>query len=167
MAENPDLIRPTDDEARALARRLIRGAYFGSLAVIEQGTGAPMVSRVAVGTGPGGEVMTLISGLSNHTRALRDNPAASLLVGEPDERGDPLIHPRVTLMAHARFVEHGDAAYHGLAEHWLKGHPKSKLYIGFGDFVFAVFVVDKAYLNGGFGKAFVLEPGDLGMPAHG
>ncbi len=50
-----------------------------------------------------------------------------------------------------------------MAAHWLRDHPKAKLYIGFADFSFALFDVQSAYLNGGFGRAFVLTPGDLGL----
>jgi len=165
MTDKASPIRPTDDEARALARGLIAAARFGALGVIEPGTGAPMVTRVAVGTGPDGAPLTLISGLSMHTRALKANPAASLLVGEAGERGDPLTHPRLTLMAQAGFVEHVDPAYPALAEHYLRTHRKAKLYIGFADFVFVRFAVERGYLNGGFGKAFVLEPADMGLGA--
>ena len=162
MEEKPNSpIRPTDDEARFLAKNLLTDARFGSLGVIEPETGMPMVTRVAVGTSPEGQALTLISGLSHHTKALRENPSASLLVGEPGEKGDPLTHPRLTLMANAVFVEHADADYRPLAEHYLKDHPKSKLYIGFGDFVFVKFEVSSAFLNGGFGKAFVLTAEDL------
>ena len=49
------------------------------------------------------------------------------------------------------------------AAHWLRDHPKAKLYIGFGDFHFALFSVTGAFLNGGFGKAFFLTPVDLGL----
>ena len=64
-------------------------------------------------------------------------------------------------MARARFVANSAAGYRGLAEHYLRTHPKSKLYIGFGDFSFAVFDVTRAHLNGGFGKAFSLSSDDL------
>ena len=156
-------IRPVDDEARALARSLIAEARFGALGVLEPGSGAPMGSRVAIGTGPKGEVVTLISSLSNHTKALRENSTASVLLGEPEDKGDPLTHPRITLMCAARFIEHSDVAYAPMAAHYLETHPKSKLYIGFGDFVFVVFEVQRAYLNGGFGKAYELTARDLGQ----
>ncbi|MEO0992151.1 MAG: pyridoxamine 5-phosphate oxidase, partial [Pseudomonadota bacterium] len=85
----------------------------------------------------------------------------SLLVGEPGEKGDPLTHPRLTLIADARFVPHGDAAFRPLRDHYLTTHPKAKLYIDFADFSFALFDVTAAHLNGGFGKAYQLQPADL------
>ena len=158
-----DLIRPTDDEARALARDLIDAARFGALGVAEAETGLPLVARVAVGTSPGGQPLSLVSDLAHHTRALQANPACSLLLGEPGSKGDPLTHPRLTLQATARFLRHGEGGHAEMAAHYLRGHPKAKLYIGFADFSFALFEVTKAYLNGGFGKAFVLTAEDLGL----
>lgn len=154
-------IRPTDDEARALARRLLDSARHGALGVIDPDTGAPMVSRVAVGTDAHGQPVTLVSDLSHHTRALKANPVCSLLVGEPGPLGDPLTHPRLTLQATARFLRHGETGHADLAAHYLETHPKARLYIGFADFSFALLDVSGARLNGGFGKAFVLTPDDL------
>jgi hypothetical protein len=49
MSEQPiDPVRPTDDDARALARSLIEGARFGALGVTDPDTAAPMVTRIAV-----------------------------------------------------------------------------------------------------------------------
>ena len=159
----PDLVQNTDDEARALARGLIDEARYGALAVNEAGTGLPMVTRVAMGTTPEGAPVTLVSNLSHHTRALKEDPRCSLLVGEPGEKGDPLTHPRLTLMAKVRFVNSGDSERDALAAHYLASHPKSKLYIDFPDFCFAIFEVDKAYMNGGFARAYELTPEDLGL----
>ena len=138
-------------------------ARFAALAVVLE-DGAPMVSRVAFGLSPEGAPLTLISNLAAHTRALRANPACSLLVGEPGPKGDPLTHPRLTLQARARFTGKGDAGHDALAAHYLRDHPKAKLYIGFADFAFALFSVSAAHLNGGFGKAFRLTPADMGLP---
>lgn len=157
-------IRPTDDDARRMARDLMAGARFAALGVILP-EGQPMVTRVAFGLSPAGAPLTLVSDLASHTGALRQNPACSLLVGEPGEKGDPLTHPRLTLLARAGFVGKSDAGYEALAAHYLRDHPKAKLYIDFADFSFAVFKVDQAHLNGGFGKAFRLTATDLGLAA--
>ncbi|MBY6091353.1 HugZ family protein [Maritimibacter alkaliphilus] len=154
-----DPIRPTDDEARALARSLIAEASFGALGVLLDGH--PMVTRVALATAPDGQPLTLISTLSQHSQALSADPRCSLLLGEPGDKGDPLTHPRLTIQARADFVRQGDDAYPALAEHYLAQRPKSKLYIGFADFFFCRFAVEAAFLNGGFGKAYRLTPADL------
>ena len=167
MADAPDRkidpIRETDDEARTLARALIDGARFGALGVREPGTGAPMVSRVAVGTTPEGTPVTLVSDLSHHTKALKADPVCSLLLGEPGPKGDPLTHPRITLQCRARFVRHGEPRHGPLRARYLERQPRAQLYIDFADFSFAVLEVDEAHLNGGFGKAYRLAPADLGL----
>ncbi|MEM6824393.1 MAG: pyridoxamine 5'-phosphate oxidase family protein [Pseudomonadota bacterium] len=160
---NTNPIRPTDDDARALGRALISGARFGALGVIDPQTAAPMVSRIAVGTSEDGTPVALISDLSHHTRALREHAAASLLVGEPGSKGDPLTHPRLTLQGEALFIDRNGPEHGALRARWLATHPKAKLYIDFADFGFVRLVVTSAYLNGGFGKAFVLTSEDLGL----
>ena len=160
MAEaNP--IRETDGEARALARRLIAAARFAALGVLDPATGAPVVTRIALGTTPEGVPLTLVSTLAAHTAALRADPRCSLLLGEPGERGDPLTHPRVTLACRAEFVPRDGPLHAGLRGHYLASHPKAQLYIDFADFGFVRFGIEAAFLNGGFGKAFRLSPADL------
>jgi putative heme iron utilization protein len=58
-------------------------------------------------------------------------------------------------------LHHGDDGHTELAAHYLRDHPKAKLYIGFTDFSFVRFEISEAHLNGGFGKAFHLGPQDL------
>lgn len=159
----PNPIRPTDQDAKALARQLIDTARYGALAVFEAESGHPLCTRLAVGTSVTGHAIALISDLAHHTRALRANAACSLLLGEPGQKGDPLTHPRLSLQARARFIAKGAPEYAEMAAHYLRDHPKSKLYIGFADFSFVQFEVIQAYLNGGFGKAFTLTPADLAL----
>jgi len=154
-------IRPTDDEARRLARELLAGASHGALAVLDPATGAPSVTRIAVALDPGGVPLTLVSDLSSHTRALRADPRASLLLGEPGDRGDPLTHPRITLAVEAAFVPRDSPDHAALRAHWVARRPKSKLYVDFADFSFVRLRPASAALNGGFGKAFELTAGDL------
>ena len=137
-------------------------ARTAALAVLSR-DGHPVTARIALATGPGGGPVSLVSQLSHHTRALARDPRASLLVGDPGSKGDPLTHPRLTLQATARLVPRDDPGFADMQTGWLARHPKSKLYIGFGDFLFARFDVSAAFLNGGFGKAYQLTPADLGL----
>lgn len=156
-----DPIRETDAAARGIARDLMQGARTAALAVIEPGTGAPFVSRVAFGLGPRGEVLTLVSELAVHARALRSDPQASLLIGEPGAKGDPLTYPRLTLRATARFVAPHAPDRAGIRAAWLRDHPKAALYADFTDFHFVRFEVAGGHLNAGFGKAYALSANDL------
>lgn len=156
-----DPIRPTDDAARGIARALMTGARTAALAVLDPATGAPFVSRVGFGLGPAGEALTLISDLAIHARALRADPRVSLLLGEPGPKGDPLVHPRLTLAATARFVATDAPERAALREAWLGHHPKAALYVDFADFHFVRFEIASGHLNAGFGKAYALDANDL------
>ena len=155
-------IRPTDDDARELARTLMRDARFCAIATLDD-SGAPTTARIAFGQAEDSSPVSLISQLSHHTQALLKDPRCSLLVGEPGDKGDPLTHPRLTLQAQARMIARDDPEFDALQNGWLLSHPKSRLYIGFGDFLFARFQISHGFLNGGFGKAFNLTAGDLGL----
>ncbi len=162
-APKPSPIRPTDDAARTLAQSLMETARFAALATLDS-TGCPLVTRVAFGLCPLGQPISLISSLALHGQYLRANPACSLLVGEPGPKGDPLTHPRLSLVGTAGFVDNQSSQHTELAAHYLRGHPKSKLYIGFADFSFVRFDLRLGNLNGGFGKAFTLSPDDMAQP---
>lgn len=155
-------IRPVDDDARKLVRDLMQSARFAALSYLDPETGAPMVSRIALVDGPDGRPLSLISDLSHHSAALQKQSVCSVLIGEPQAKGDPLTYPRLSLQARASFIRHGDASHALYAQAFLQKQPKAKLYIGFADFALVRFTPLGAHLNGGFGKAYVLEASDLG-----
>ena len=158
MSEAKPHLLESDETSRSLAQHLLRSARHGALGVLCPDTRTPLVARVSVGTAPDGMPVILISEISMHTRALRHNPACSLLVGEPGGRGDPLTHPRLTLQCAARPTEKG-----ALKQLFLSQHPKATLYYDFSDFVVMRLQVMGAHLNGGFGKAYRLAPDDLDL----
>nr|WP_269140762.1 HugZ family protein [Oryzicola mucosus] len=155
-----DVIRETDAEAIRLGKTLMRTARFGALAAIEPGTGVPLASRVGVATDTDGTPLILISQLSAHTRAIDGNPACSLLLGEPG-KGDPLAYPRITLFCRAMRLERSTPDYERAERRYLNRNPKAKLYVGLGDFSIHRLDVERASLNGGFGKAYLLDRSDL------
>ncbi|TIO28410.1 MAG: HugZ family protein [Mesorhizobium sp.] len=155
-----DVIRETDTEAVRLAKTLVRSARFGALAAIEPGTGAPLASRVGVATDIDGAPLILVSMLSAHTGALLADPRCSLLVGEPG-KGDPLAHPRISLVCQALRLERGSAGHARAERRYLNRNPKAKLYAGLGDFSIFRLEPERASLNGGFGKAYLLDRTDL------
>lgn len=164
MTENdkdaPKVLRETDDAARRLARVLLRSARSAALAVLEPETGHPFASRVLTGMDIDGVPVILVSALSVHTQALRRDPRSSLLAGEPG-KGDPLAHPRLTVITQAEEVERGSDGHARLRERFVRRHPKAQLYVDFPDFTFFRLVPIRANLNGGFGKAYLLSADDL------
>ncbi|PZO77938.1 MAG: pyridoxamine 5'-phosphate oxidase [Mesorhizobium amorphae] len=157
------VLQDVDETAIRLARMLLRSARFGALAVNEPRTGFPLASRVGVATDPSGVPLILVSGLSAHTRALKADGRVSLLVGEPG-KGDPLAHPRITLVCRAEVLERGTTPYERAERRYLNRHPKAQLYAGLGDFTMVRLVPERASLNGGFGRAYEMTAGDLLIP---
>jgi putative heme iron utilization protein len=158
--ETGSVIRETDATAIRLAARLIRTARYGALASLEPESGAPLASRVAVATDLDATPLILVSALSEHTGAIVADPRCSLLLGEPG-KGDPLAHPRISLRCHAERLERGTPACARCERRYLNRHPEAKLYAGFADFSFFRLEVERASLNGGFGKAYHLTRADL------
>jgi putative heme iron utilization protein len=160
VEKKKDVIRETDAEAIRLARTLIRTARYGAIAVLDPETGAPLASRVGTATDIDGAPLILVSMLSAHTRALIADSRCSLLVGEPG-KGDPLAHPRITISCNALQLQRETAERARAERRYLNRHPKAKLYVGLGDFHFFRLEPERASLNGGFGKAYLLDRSDL------
>ncbi|MEM6438207.1 MAG: DUF2470 domain-containing protein [Pseudomonadota bacterium] len=159
--EKKDVLRPVEDAARRQAGDLLRLARHGALAALEPDTGAPLASRVSLACDLDGSPIFLISQLSAHFGALEADPRCSLLLGEPG-RGDPLAHSRITLIGRAEKTD--GALRTRLRGRFLSRHPKAELYADFGDFAFWRVDIERASLNGGFGKAYELTEADLIAP---
>lgn len=161
MADKPSVLRETDEEARKLARVLLRSARSASIAVLEPASeGFPFVSRVLLGIDTDGTPVILISALSTHTQALSADRRCSLLTGEIG-KGDPLAHARLTVQCEAERVDRDSAAHTRIRERFIRRHPKAQLYVDFPDFAFFRLTPLKASLNGGFGRAYALAGEDL------
>ncbi len=160
MTQN-DPFRPVDDTARRMARDLLDNLEHAALAVLHPDTSLPSVTRIALATDADGRPVSLISSLAEHTRALHENPACALLVGEPAGKGDPLTHPRLTLHCTAHFIQRDTPEHEEVRDRYLSQRPKARLYVDFADFSFVRFDVTDALLNAGFGKAYKLSARDL------
>lgn len=158
MQKKTNPINETNDDARVLARQLIRTARFGAIGVLQE-DGSPLVSRVLVGSDTLGNPIILISELSEHTKAIAKDNRVSLLLGEP-KKGDPVAHPRISMQGKATIIPRQSAQYEKLRVRFTAKHPKSELYIGFADFHIFKIEANSANLNGGFGKAYHLMPKD-------
>lgn len=161
MADKPSIIRDTDNEARDTARSLLTEARYAAIGVIDPETGYPSVSRILLTTIDDTTPIILASKLATHTQAILKDPRCSLLVGEPADKGDPLVHPRMTVQCLAEQVPRDSEEHAAVRERFLARHPKAKLYIDFPDFGFFRLTPQSAALNGGFGRAYWLTPEDL------
>jgi len=160
-----DILQAVDDDAKRLAKTLVRTARFGALGTLDPVDGSPSVSRVALATAMDGAPVFLISRLSGHCTNLLADRRCSLLVGDPG-KGDPLAHPRMTLIGSAVQISQGEERTF-YRNRYLRRNPKAALYVDFPDFSFWRFETSRASLNGGFGKAYALTAGDLATSLTG
>ena len=147
---------PKAYDARGEAKRLLRQIRAGALATLS--ADGPFSSLVALATLPDGSPLMVVSQLSNHTRHLQADPRCSILLAEGG-KGDPLAHPRLTLVGHA--VQAGAEDRPAWRARYLARHPKAELYVDFADFSFWRLAVKTAHLNGGFARAATFEAGDV------
>jgi putative heme iron utilization protein len=140
-----------DFDGAALAKQLLRTVRAGALATLDLESGFPFASLVTVATDHDGSPLLLMSRLAAHTANLERDPRASILLAQGG-KGDPLAHPRLTVLGRLARTEEPRAAARFLAR-----HPKAKLYAGFGDFSFWRMEMTGAHLNGGFARAMTLS----------
>ena len=141
-------------EARVLLS-LARGS-LGSLAE-RDGKPYPFVSLVLPALSAEGEVILLLSDLSDHAKNLQRDPRASLLMDGTLDLKEPLTGPRLTLLGEVQVSpdQAGDKAC------YLAVHPEAALYAGFGDFRFYRFRYFEGLFVAGFGRIFRLKPEEL------
>lgn len=152
---------PTPDfDAVAAAKALLRTTRAGALATIDRNTGHPFGSLVNIATDIDGSPLILISRLSTHTANLEQDKRASLLLASVG-RGDPLAHPRLTVLGDFAPIGREDPNETRLRRRFLARHPKSELYAGFADFSFWRLAVVSAHLNAGFARAADLKVAEL------
>jgi heme iron utilization protein len=138
-------------DALAQAKELLRSVRAGALATLVPGNAFPFASLVNVATAPDGSPILLLSCLAAHTRHLASDPRLSLLLVQTGA-GDPLAHPRLTIMGTGECVIDPDGRA-ALKARFLARHPESALYADFGDFAFWRVAMEQAHFNGGFARA--------------
>ncbi|MDP4002385.1 HugZ family protein [Methylobacterium sp. NEAU K] len=141
-------------DAIGLSRTLLRSIRSGALATVDP-DGTPFASLVTIATDSDGTPLMLLSRLSAHTRNLLADPRCSLLFAQGG-KGDPLAHPRLTVVGRAAQTTAPQAR-----ERFLARHPKAKLYADFPDFGFFALAPEAGHLNGGFAKAATLTRDEL------
>jgi hypothetical protein len=156
----PENAPAPDFDPKSVAKGLLRVTRAGSLATIDRNTGHPFASLVNVATDVDGSPIILVSRLSTHTANLEVDGRASLLLASTG-KGDPLAHPRLTLIGTFTQLARNDEQEPRVRRRFLARHPKSELYAGFADFSFWRLNAVSAHLNGGFARAADLKAADV------
>ena len=140
-------------------RALLRHASTASLATLDAITGHPYASLVEVATMPDARPILLLSGLARHTRNLKADPRASLLVDQRHAGDSPLATERATIIG--RVTATNDAT---ARRRYLARHPAAEQFASFGDFGFWLLEIDRAHGIAGFGRIREVAGSDVGLP---
>ena len=131
------------------ARTLVEQLTTGTLSTLARDpAGHPYGSFVTFALDGDAGAVFLISELAEHTRNLRGDARASLLVAEA-VREDPLANGRVTLLGTCRPLEPGED---GSRAAYLERFPNAAYYADYRDFAFWRLAVDSARYIGGYGR---------------
>jgi len=119
--------------------------------------GWPFASLTAFATSIAGEPLLLLSDLAEHTRNLRADPRASLLVHDTLAAEDAAAGARVTLIGTAeRLVDTGAPRAEAQAR-YLEKNPEASTYLALADFHFWLLRIAEARFVNGFGAAGWLQ----------
>jgi putative heme iron utilization protein len=131
------------------ARLLLRSATAGSLGTVAE-SGAPFVSLVACLDDGSGCPLFLFSGLAEHTRNLKRDPRASLLVAAETTQ-QTLDRPRLKLVGRMEWLD-GTAADIARKK-FEQALPEAKVWVTLPDFQPARLVPESVRYVGGFARA--------------
>lgn len=151
--DEPNQAIPSFDAA-GLGKSLLRTIRSGALATLSP-EGIPFATLVTVATDLDGSPLLLTSRLSGHTANMEREPRVSILLAQTG-KGDPLAHPRLTVIGRAAKTDDPRVRARFLAR-----HPKAELYADFPDFSFWRVEILGGHLNGGFARAASLSSADL------
>jgi putative heme iron utilization protein len=128
-------------------RALLEAEAHGVLATLSaRRAGWPFASVVAYALSAEAEPLLLLSELAEHTRNLRAEPRASLLVTDSAAAADPLAGSRLTLLGTIQPTTSDTAR-----SAYLARHPPASDYLQMGDFHLYVLTLSEARYVGGFG----------------
>lgn len=148
-----------DPELIGQARALLRGLRKASLGTLAERASElfPFVSLVEAAPAGQGEIILLLSDLSDHARHLNTRPKAALMIDATLGHDQPLAGPRLTILGQVRRSP-DPAAERAL---YLERFPAAELYADFGDFHFYRLTIEEGYFVAGFGRIARLQAADL------
>jgi putative heme iron utilization protein len=160
---HPDTNPAMDDALNPLLRSLVHSRSVAALGTVDKGE--PYVSMVPyVLHGAGSDILIHVSGLSAHTRHMREHPRVSLMVtaaeGSIDDEGraiEPQALPRVTIQGDAHHLDPAGSDYtHGKVA-YLGRFPTAAQMFELPDFSLFAIRPQSARFIAGFGSAHSLN----------
>lgn len=154
---DPDLTDRAPESPGDTARRLVRSRDRAVLGTVLHGAeGWPYASLVLLATDHAAHPVLLLSDLADHTRNLKADPRASLLIDGTAGLDEPLTGARVTLQGQIAALEDDS-----LLARYIARHPSASFYAGFKDFNLYRMNVERAHLVAGFGRIHWVEAAEL------
>ena len=151
----PDSVKFESPKPEAWAAiQLLRASRAASMATVADGQ--PFASLITPATAPDRSLLMLLSGLSPHTRHLRNEARCSVMVMGAPTGPNPQTAPRLSLTGMA--VPEPDPA---LKARWIALHPYAAFYAGLGDFQLWRFSGEAGQFVGGFASAHRFGPSQL------
>lgn len=143
--------KPNSDEPSLAdrARILMRSGGTSSLSTMSvKHPGYPFGSVMPYAVDDKGRPIVLISQMATHTKNLRADPRATLLVAAQSDSS--LSAARVSVIGD--FAQVDDSEKQEVAAIYLAANPESSQWVSFGDFGFYRMTVKEVYIVGGFGS---------------
>ena len=133
------------------ARALLSQNRTGSLATFStKHPGFPFTSVATYSVTPNGEPIFFFSSMARHSKNLKSNPNASLLVtSNSGAQGGALAAGRVTVMGEIKPVDNADLET--ITKGYLEANPEAAQWASFGDFGFYRMQIVDVYVVAGFG----------------
>ncbi|NNC92168.1 MAG: pyridoxamine 5'-phosphate oxidase [Acidimicrobiia bacterium] len=147
------------------AVRLVRAQRWAALATLtDEG---PSASMVAYAAEPDlSSLLLFLSGLSEHTRNLVNEPRVSLVISETDSgEGDPQTLPRLSVKGAAQVVDRKSPEFEEAWRTYVTRLPAAGPRIVLGDFSLFRVAIASAHYVGGFAQAGTIPPERLAAAA--
>ena len=144
--------RPSEESLTKVAWALLQENKTGTLATLSsKHSGFPFVSIATYSISLTGELNFFFSSMARHSKNLRANPNASLLVtaGDASNQDSALASGRITLIGQVSPIDATDLE--STARSYLTANPEAKQWATFGDFEFYKMDIVDAYVVAGFG----------------
>ena len=150
---------PQETSLPLVARNLLSQNRTGSLSTFStKHPGFPFASIATYSVSPSGEPIFFFSSMARHSKNLKSNPNASLLVtaDSATAQGGALASGRVTVIGEITPVEKSDLE--AIAHDYLSVNPEATQWASFGDFQFYRLKVVDVYVVAGFGSMGWVDP---------
>lgn len=184
MKETKEAPEASERSPEELARGWLLGAKngtLGTLSVDEQTVGWPFLSVVPYALTPDGMPFILTAGIAQHTRNMKGDSRASLMVQEQKRDGDPQSGWRLTLLGRMKQVRVKDGTKGGEGDyHWLSSEayeelnaryrervPQARSYMATHGFSFWILTVERVRFIAGFGRIHWLSGADVAHDLDG